>query len=300
MSAPALSPSANLAGAPRSASLGRPGRALLAALCGLASIGALTSPPQAQADQARSSAVVTWDGTCSGGERLWWDDMCMAWRKRLGSKGWSTWKRNYSQVYIDRYVDPAISPWGFDNSSTSGFDGGQAALLCTHGGRDDNGWWGKMHTQSQGECGANVDQWKAGVASGGKTRFLQLSSCNSMRWSTAGSWFGPAAGGVHSVHGFHGLMYIGSGYVDEYEDQVDDAYSGQSVSESWVDNMHHDPIIGHTICPVSMSFGNSKGEALTRLYGETYAAPTGEKAATNGVLMWMSECDPEDAGALPK
>lgn len=274
----------------------------LSCLRSLGALGALLcllSP--ADAREARSSAVVTWDADCSGSERLEWDDMCKNWRTRLGSKGYGTWKRNYSQVYLDRYVDPSISAWGFDNSAQSGFDGGDAALLCTHGGRNDDGWWGLMHTKSQGECGANVYQWEVGVAGGGQTKFLGLSSCNSMRWSKTGKWFNPAKGGVHSVNGFHGLMYIGGGYIDEYADQVDDAYAGgQSVSEAWVDNMHHDPIIGHTICPVSMAFGNGKSAAMSRLFNETYKNPTAEQTMTYGVLMWMSECDPNDGDPLPK
>ena len=50
---------------------------------------------------------------------------------------------------------------------------------------------------------------------GGQTKFLGLSSCNSMRWSKTGKWFNPAKGGVHSVNGFHGLMYIGGGYIEK-------------------------------------------------------------------------------------
>lgn len=254
---------------------------------------------EAYGAEARSSAVTTY-GDCNGSQRDHWDDMCMTWRKRLGSKGWGTWWRNYDRVIVDRYADPAINAWGIDNSVASGFDGGQAALLCTHGGRTPSGWVGLMHHRSQGECGADVNQWKPGIASGGATRYLQLSSCNSMRWDKVNTWFAPAAGGVHVVTGFHGLMYIGSGYVDEYEDQVDDSYSGQSVAESWVDNMYHDPIIGPTICPVAMAFGSSKNAALNRLVSERYKTPTGEMAGNYGVLMWISGCDPDDANALPQ
>lgn len=260
--------------------------------------GGISSP--APAYQARSSAVTSWSSECSGSSRSWWDDMCMAWRKRLGAKGWSQWKANYENVIVSRYVDPSISNWGFDNSS-SGFDAGTASLLCTHGGYNEVGWWGLMQRKDQNECGANVNQLKVGDLSGGSTRFLHLSSCNSLRWDRVNSWFGPAKGGVHAVTGFHGLMYIGSGYVDEYEDMVNDSYSGDSVSEAWVENMHHDPIIGPTICPVSMAFGSSKNAALSRLYTERYNAQSANTATNNyGVLMWISECDPNDALPLPQ
>jgi len=250
------------------------------------------------AAQARSSAVTQWSSECSGGERSWWDDMCMAWRKKMGTKGWSQWKANYESVTVPRYVDPAIANWGFDNNS-NGFDGGTAALLCTHGGYSDVGWWGLMHHKAQNECGADVNQLSMGAATGGKSRYLHLSSCNSMRWSKINSWFAPADGGVHVITGFHGLMYIGWSYVGEYEDMVSDSFSGDSVAESWVDNMHHDPIIGPTICPVAMAFGKNKSEALSRLFNERYTTPTAETPSNHGVLMWMSECDPESAGPLP-
>jgi hypothetical protein len=83
--------------------------------------------------QARSSAITKWSGECSGGERGYWDDMCMAWRKKLGSKGWSQWWANYELATVSRYVDPSISAWGYDNSG-NGFDAGTAALMCLHGG----------------------------------------------------------------------------------------------------------------------------------------------------------------------
>jgi hypothetical protein len=256
-------------------------------------------PRPALGGQARSSAVTSWSFECLGTPLLWWDDMCMAWRKTLGLLGWSQAKSNYQDVIVSRYVDPSISSWGFDNSST-GFDAGTAALICVHGSYSNVGWQGLMHHKDHNECRADVDQLKYGVASGGSTRFLHLSSCNSMRWDRINAWFGPAKGGVHTITGFHGLMYIGSGYVDEYEDMVIDAWFASSVSESWVDNMYHDPVVGHTICPISMAFGNSKQAALNRLYGEHYSAPGAEQANNFGVLQWISECDPNDADPLPE
>ena len=271
----------------------------LLALGAACSLGAMGAVHEARGAEARSSAVTKW-GDCGGAQRDDWDDMCMAWRKQMGNKGFAQWWRNYDQVIVDRYADPTLSSWGIDNSVASGFDGGQAALLCTHGGRSDSGWYGLMHHRSQGECAADVNQIKPGIASGGSTKFLQLSSCNSMRWDKVNTWFAPAKGGVHIVTGFHGLMYIGGGYIDEYKDQVDDGYSGESVADSWVDNMHHDPIIGPTICPVAMAFGSSKNAALNRLFNERYKNPTAEMAGNYGVLEWISGCDPDDAGALPE
>jgi hypothetical protein len=223
----------------------------------------------------------------------------MAWRKQLGSKGWSQWWANYENVTVARYVDPSIASWGYDNAG-NGFDAGTAALLCTHGGYNDVGWWGLMQRVDQNECGLNVNQMKVGKLSGGATRYLHLSSCNSMRWDKINAWFGPAQGGVHLITGFHGIMYIGSGYVSEYQSMVNDSFSGSSIADSWVNNMHHDPIIGPTICPIAMAFGTSKDVALNRLYTEKYDAQTADTSNSYGVLMWISECDPNDGDPLPK
>lgn len=248
--------------------------------------------------QARSSAITDWDATCSGGSRGWWDDMCMGWRKQLGSKGWTQWWSNYENVTVPRYSDPIHRTWGYDNAS-NGFDAGTASLLCTHGGYNNIAWWGLMHHRDRNECGIDPDQMRMGTYSGGTTKFLHLSSCNGMRWSLVNAWFQVAKGGVHSVSGFHGIMYIGSGYVSEYSEMVNDSFSGASISESWVDNMHHDPIIGPTICPVSMTFGSNEDQALNRLFSERYNAQTADMTNSYGVLMWISQCTPEGGATLP-
>src|SRR6266545_4900573 len=55
-------------------------------------------PIAAQAQYAGSSAITTWSGQCSGSQRDWWDDMCMAWRHKMGDKGWVQWWRNFQLV----------------------------------------------------------------------------------------------------------------------------------------------------------------------------------------------------------
>ena len=77
-----------------------------------AALGTLGAGQSAHGDQARSSSVTTWSASCEGSTREWWDDMCMAWRKEMGTKGWSTWWRNFENVIVDRYTDPSISAWG--------------------------------------------------------------------------------------------------------------------------------------------------------------------------------------------
>src|SRR5881394_250708 len=49
----------------------------------------------ADAQYAGSSSITNWNGNCGGNTRDWWDDMCMAWRHKMGDHGWVQWWRNY-------------------------------------------------------------------------------------------------------------------------------------------------------------------------------------------------------------
>lgn len=254
----------------------------------------------AQAGQARSYAITEWNGDCSGSERSWWDDMCMAWRHKMGDKGWSQWWNNYELVKVSKFTDPSINAWGVDNGA-NGIDRGDATLLCTHGGYNAEGWYGLMHTSDHGECGANVGQMKLGTASGGKIRFWQMSSCNSIRWEHREKWFAPAEGKVHVITGFHGFMYIGWPYVGEYEDLAEDGFTSKGVGRAWVDNMHH---VDHwyniykTICPIALGFGDTAAKS-TKALKERYSSNWSDSDPNYMTTRWKSGCDPDDADALP-
>jgi hypothetical protein len=114
--------------------------------------------------------------------------MGMAWRKKMGDKGWSQWWNNFYLVTNPKFADPAKVTWGNDNDC---LDGGDAALICTHGGHSaSTGWSGSMHTDVGHGCSIDTTQMLLGPASGGRLRFLHLSSCNSMRWEELGNWWG--------------------------------------------------------------------------------------------------------------
>ena len=66
--------------------------------------------PDVGAQYAGSSAITTWGGQCSGSQRDWWDDMCMAWRHKMGDKGWVQWWRNFHLVQGNRYADNSANP----------------------------------------------------------------------------------------------------------------------------------------------------------------------------------------------
>ena len=261
---------------------------------------ALILPPPALAQYAGSSAITAWNGSCGGSTRTWWDDMCMAWRKKMGAQGWVEWKRNYSQVQMWRYTDPIIAAWGDDNSSW-GLDWNDAGLICTHGGWGSGRWTGTMYDQdSDGHCGLDVQHMWVGPDSDGWLRFLHLSSCNSIRYSQRTQWF-EAAAGLHVVTGFHGWMYIGSQYVDEYRYLAEDAFYSRGVARAWLDNMHH---VDHwynswkTVCPMAIGFGASAAEAQG-YHDETYTSWWSNPIPNWMHTRWKADCDPDDGPPLP-
>jgi hypothetical protein len=254
----------------------------------------------AHAQYAGSSAITTWSGQCSGGERLWWDDMCMAWRKQMGTKSWVEWKRNYSQVQGSRYADNSVKTWGNDNAS-SGMDWNDAGMICTHGGWSSGRWTGSLYDKDpDNSCKMSSNKMSLGWNSGGWLRFMHLSSCNSIRYDQRTQWF-DAANGVHVVTGFHGLMYIGSSYVDEYRDLANDAINNQGVARAWLDNMHH---VDHwynsysTVCPVAVGFG-ATSQAARNAHDESYNGHWSHPTPNWMHTRWNSGCDPDDGPPLP-
>jgi hypothetical protein len=254
----------------------------------------------AHAQWAGSSAITSWSGSCGGSTRTWWDDMCMAWRKKMGAKGWTQWWRNYSLVQGNRYADSSVKSWGIDDTG-NGLDWNDAGLMCVHGGWGSGRWNGSIYdADPDGSCAAAPNKMRVGWNSGGWLRFLHLSSCNSIRHEQRTEWF-EAANGVHVVTGFHGLMYIGSQYVDEYRDLADQGMNSRGVARAWLDNMHH---VDHwynsysTVCPMAIGFGPTQ-QAARDIHDETYnghwAHPTPNWMHTR----WNSGCDPDDGPALP-
>jgi len=226
--------------------------------------------------------------------------MCMAWRHRMGAKGWEQWWNNFSLVQNPKFADPGEVSWGVDNGS-SGWDRGEAALICTHGGHDaTDGWIGSMHTDVGNGCSITTNQLRLGAASGGYLRFLHLSSCNSVNWNELDKWWGPAAGRVHLVAGFHGFMYIGSDYVQEYEDLAELGFSN-GVGNTWMDKMHHVSCwynSWETVCPVALGFGETSaaaGNALNEKYNDRWP----DQAPSWRHTVWWSECAPDGAEQLP-
>lgn len=264
----------------------------------LCSVGLSMSPQSAQAASARSSSITTW-GDCGGGTRDWWDDMCMRWRQTMGARGWSQWWRNFELVTIERYVDPDMATWGNDKNN---IDGGDAALICLHGASNaGSGWAGTMHHRSNGECNLDANQMIIGKANGnGNLRFLQLSSCNSGRFEHRLNWFTAAQGRVHEIMGFHGWMYIGSSYVDEYGYVANNGF-GKGVGKVWMDETYHEDHWYNSwknICPMSFGFGNTQATAQNA-HNEGYNDNWVDRAPNWMSTRYYKGCSPDGAGPLP-
>ena len=115
---------------------------------------------------------------------------------------------------------------------------------------------------------------------------------------------------AHQVDGFHGHMWIGVGFDDDYEDFADDAHS-VAISRSWVNNLYdstvncawYDPFgwfgTCDEQCPVAYSVSISGSSALTRLinerYNYVYTDPTGH---SGWAWRYISGCDPSGESAF--
>ena len=109
----------------------------------------------------------------------------------MGSKGWEQWWSNFGNVRAQKFADNSKVSWGQDDE-WNGMDGGEATLICIHGGHNgSDGWRGSMHTNDGNGCVITTNQMQVGPASGGNVRFLHLSSCNSINWNETGKWWGP-------------------------------------------------------------------------------------------------------------
>lgn len=245
------------------------------------------------AEAVFTSAAVEWDCFYEA-RRDYWDDMCMAWRIRMGELGYTKKRGNYSRLRLFRWADPSVASFGLDNDYA---DSAIAAQICTHGRYPNasQGWRGAMYKKEHGTCNLNKSRRKYGRESGGKLRFLQLSSCNSMPWPLRSTWDSDAEGGVHVVAGFHGTMSIGPEYVDQYRTM---ATKGKQtgVAEAWVETMYHPTGYAWRMypnCPVARAYGDSEARANTVLE-ETYGDNLDDTEPRFAANLFIGGCDPHD------
>ncbi|MEJ2125845.1 MAG: DUF6345 domain-containing protein [Alphaproteobacteria bacterium] len=248
----------------------------------LALVAATLFSPMVNAGyEAKSYAITTWNAGCAGGTRSYWDDMADAWYDEITDKGFSffgwCWWGHCNDAYSrdgqyvngnivnSKFADSSVVPWGND---TSHLDEGDAVMMALHGWEGGNNYGGRVRVNEAGggDCDIRRSEMQLGDSD---LEFLHLSSCQSMddnQWST---WW-QAFNGVHQVDGFHGLMWIGSGLVNDYQDFADDAFSS-TIADAWLDNMYVPNISGNDDqCPVAYAVGANSADTWNRIGTERY------------------------------
>ena len=277
------------------------GGALSASVLALATLGA--SIP-AQARDAKVYAVTSWTAGCPGGARSWWDDMADAWYNEITDPGWSifgwcvtghcgdAYSRNGRRVdgnmVNSMFADSSKVAWGND---TPNIDRADAALVAWHGSESGNIYQGSMRVDEAGagDCTLRRDEMSLG---NNNLEFVHLSSCQSMddnQWST---WW-QAFNRLHQANGFHGLMWIGSSRVDDYEDFADDAFD-DTIANAWLDNLYVNNVSGSDDqCPVSYAVGANNSDMWNRIGVERYNHVLSDPATIGwwGVT-YINGCDP--------
>jgi hypothetical protein len=241
--------------------------------------------------EAKIYGVTKWDGGCSGSQRDYWDDMARAWYDEIGASSWYYKKFNHTNGSINsqRFADSSLVSWGSDPYYV---DDADAALLFWHGAESGDIYRGSMripNTSNGNSCRIQRDQMQLGDSD---LEFLALSSCQSMDDNQWKSWW-QAFNGLHQVDGFHGLMWIGSGMVDDYEDFADDAFD-DSIADAWLDNMYRPNISGSDDqCPVAYGVGNGSNDLWNRIgnerYNNIYSDPV---TYTRWGAVFIGGCDP--------
>lgn len=261
--------------------------------------------PAAQAqEEAKVYAVTTWNGGCSGSTRTWWDDMANAWYDEVTDSGFSIFGwcitghcgKAYSRdgrtvdgnIVNSLFADSGVVGWGRDSSN---LDEGDAALVAWHGSESGNVYQGSLRVNEagDGDCTLRQDEMRLG---NDDLEFLHLSSCQSMDDNQWGTWW-RAFSGIHQVDGFHGLMWIGSGMVDDYEDFADDAFD-TSIAEAWLDNLYIRRVSGNDDqCPVAYGVGSTVSDLWNRMNHERYDYVMSDPVTFNywGAI-YITGCDP--------
>jgi hypothetical protein len=268
----------------------------------------------ASALEAKMYAVTNWNAGCSGSTRNSWDDMVKAWYDDVTNSGTSilgwcisghcgdAYSKDGSLINGDivnsRFADATRVAWGNDAAR---LDDADAAMIGLHGSQVNNGWSGSLRVDEagDGDCKVRTPEMEIGDTD---LEFLHLSSCHSMDDVEWGTWEKSMAG-AHQIDGFHGLMWIGSGLVDDYEDFSDDAFGG-AIADSWIDNHYYSNSFGANNqddqCPVAFAVGSSGSDAVFRLhherYDHVYSDPPNSGLTGSGTIWattYIAGCNPQ-------
>lgn len=279
-------------------------------------LGALTLSPHLLAMEAKvfaiSDFVPTASGGCGGNDIGHWDNMVDEWYDQMGSEGHTKdGQFTNGSMTIQRFCDP---DWNSACRDDEFIDDADAAMIATHGSDSGDHWAGTMRFPWAGHCaldagGTSDDMWVGDW----DLEFIHLSSCfsadddnlNGIREAMFDPIDTPGHGRrAHQWDGFHGIMWIGGRFDNDYEDFADDAHS-VAMSVAWVNNMYnnrvdcagYDPFNWFGTCdeqcPVAYSISNTESSALSRLnyerYNNVYSDPTGNNWYA---YRYIENCDP--------
>lgn len=284
---------------------------LLSALC----LSILIYPTAQAGYEAQLYGITQWTSTCSGGTRNSWDNMGDAWYDEITDKGWEffgvcvlghcddAYQRDRRWVNgsmdADIFMEQQLHSGGLDRTYA---DDGDAVMIFTHGGDASNYWRGTMRYQdSNGDCNIEAeDELRLGDLD---TEFLHLSSCSSLednQLANAIKVFGypDTQRRLHLLTGFHGCMWIGSSFINDYRDFANDAFD-MSVGLAWMLNMYRTNIGEDKVtqCPVAYAVGKDSADCINRLTTEQYDSVKSDPEANTYCYYYYANCDPacEDA-----
>ena len=190
-------------------------------------------------------------------------------------------------------------------------DEADAAMIATHGSDSSDHWAGTMRWPWSGHCALDAGGSSHDLHVGDlDLEFIHLSSCfsadddnlNGIRFAMTDP---VDRGHAHQWDGFHGIMWIGGSFDNDYEDFADDAHA-VAMATAWVTNHHHNNSVDcepydpwnwfgtcQDQCPVAYAIGSTESDALTRLnyerYNNVYSDPNGHNWYA---YMYMAGCDP--------
>jgi hypothetical protein len=204
------------------------------------------------------------------------------------------------------FVDASVVSFGNDGAADRP-DAVDAFMIGLHGGEiwglfgGASRWGGRVRVDEPGLGNCNAYQGTMRFGNG-DLEFLHLSSCFGMDREDWWPEWSDSFEGVHQIDGFHGVMWIGSDLVDEYEDFADDAFH-TGIASAWIDH-HYVPDASGPFdqCPVARSLGVNSADAVLRLslerYNSVFPDPPGSGESRRHRARYVRNCDPKGKGAL--
>jgi hypothetical protein len=271
---------------------------LLIAVSGVVGVGGQSAQAGPGSYEAHLYAITEYTAACPANNLSLWDDMGLAWYNEITDSGysflgWCLWGHCDDYFTKDRlminggikanlFTDPSLFAWGQD---TTYLDEADAAMICTHGW-DDGGYWAGCMREKDGSGDCNLNAKTEMKIGDYDLEFLHLSSCHSMDDNmipNAYTLFSKptSSSRLHQIDGFHGCMWIGSSFVDDYEDFADDAFD-MSVGLAWELNMYRENVNGQwTQCPIAYAVGRTADDCISRLTTERYNNIGADPSAVN-------------------